>query len=59
MCAHSTHSTATSMVAVPAFALDGGNRSAFTTAMIIIVEAFKEALAMRRAAAKSHLLFDE
>jgi len=39
------------MVDVTAPAFGGGRRSVFTTALIVIVEAFTEALAMRRAVA--------
>jgi hypothetical protein len=34
-------------------------RSAFLTAMILTIEAFQEALAMRRTAQKTYLLNDE
>ena len=50
--------TCTSAIAIPALAR-GDERSAFATAMIVIVEAFQEALAMRRAAHKRFPLSDE
>jgi|RhiMethySRZTD1v2_1073278.scaffolds.fasta_scaffold600959_3 hypothetical protein len=50
--------TNTSAITVPAPSL-GDDRSAFVTAIIIVVEAFQEALAMRRAAQKKYPLSDE
>lgn len=47
---------ATKTLAVPACA---GERSPFVAAMMVIVGAFQDALAMRRAVQKSYQLYDE
>ena len=53
--------TCMSALPVPAAAFERRDRSAFTamTMMVIIMGAFREALAMRRAAQKSFFLSDE
>ena len=58
MCANKTCSSA---IATPVLTLSCGDRSAIVNAMVVLVEAFREALAMRRAAQKSYcyLLNDE
>lgn len=47
------------VIHVPASVLGDRKRSAFVMAATAIVEAFQEALAMRRAAQKTYLLNDE
>lgn len=56
MCATKTCASA---ITVPALTYGDRDRSAFVTAMITVVEAFQEALAMRRAAQSKYLLNDE
>jgi hypothetical protein len=56
MCANQTCS---STLAAPAPTLDGWKRSGFMKAMIVVVEAFQEALDMRRAAQRRYFLSDE
>ena len=55
MCATNTCASAIT-ISAPA---RGDERPAFVTAMIVIVEAFQEALAMRRTAQKRFHLSDE
>ena len=58
MCANKTCS---SVITTPVLTFSWGDRSTIVNAMIVLVEAFREALAMRRAAQKSYryLLNDE
>ena len=56
MCANQTYS---STLATPAPALGRWNRSGFMKAVIVVVEAFQEALDMRRAAQRRCFLGDE
>ena len=48
-----------SAISVPGSTLGDRNRPALVAMMIAVVEAFQEALAMRRAVQKSYLLNDE
>jgi hypothetical protein len=52
MCADTT--TCASAMTAPAPILDRGRRFAFTVTILAMIEAWQEALAMRRAAAKSY-----
>ena len=56
MCATKTYA---STITGPASLSDDRHRSTFVTVMTVIVEAFQEALAMRRAAQGKYLLNDE
>ena len=56
MCANKT---CASMLTVPAPTLGRWKRPTFVIAMIVIAEAFQDALAMRRAAQRSYFLGDE
>lgn len=55
-CAHNTWSSA---AIVPAHRRTGGNRPAFLRTITLIVEAFQEALEMRRAAHKQKCFLDD
>lgn len=52
------NNTSTSAFAIPA-QTPRWNRPAFLNAIVVTIEAFQEALVMRRAAQRSNLFYDE